>query len=69
MSNIVYVDFQRQQQVTEAELYLNLCAAELDEADFWDLCDGIRDPNVYQQLDPDMQDLVDGFWACRQKIG
>ena len=69
MSNIIYVDFQKQQQVTEAEIFLNLCAAELDEDDFWDLCDAINDPQLYQQLDWELQDLVDGFWGCKQKIG
>ena len=69
MSNVIYVDFQQQRPVAEAEVYLNLCAAELDEDDFQDFCDAVNDPALYQQLDEDMQDLVDGFWACRQKIG
>ena len=64
MGQVVYVDFQRQQQVSQREAYLHIVAAELDELDFAEFVDAVNDAQYYQAVDVDIQDLVDGFWAC-----
>ena len=52
-------------EVTQAEAYLMLLAAELDEADFWDIVEAINEPNgaQYQDLDADLKKMHDKFWA------
>lgn len=51
-------------RITEAELYVIKLAEELDEQDFWDFVTAVNDPGLYDQLDDELKDLVDGFWAC-----
>lgn len=52
-------------EVTQAEAYLMLLAAELDETDFWDIVEAINEPNgvQYQDLDADLKKMHDKFWA------
>ncbi len=52
-------------EVTQAEAYLMLLAAELDEADFWDIVEAINEPNgaQYNDLDVDLKKMHDKFWA------
>jgi hypothetical protein len=38
---------------------------ELDEEDFFEFVDAVNDPAYYPTVDPEIQDLVDGFFACR----
>ena len=65
MGEIIHVDFQQGRQLCEREAYLQIVAVELDEMDFQDFVEAVNDPLSYRQADQDIQDLVDGFWACR----
>ena len=65
MGNVIHVDFQQGRQLCEREAYLQIVAVELDELDFQDFVEAVNDPLSYRQADQDIQDLVDGFWACR----
>ena len=65
MSNIVHVDFHKARQICEREAFLNIVAVELDEEDFAEFVDACNDPDYYPTVDPEIQDLVDGFFACR----
>ena len=64
MSNVVYVDFGKP-KLHPREAYIHMLAINLDENDFQDIIDALNDPNgaIYQSMDKDMQDLVDGFYA------
>ena len=65
MGNVIHVDFQQGRQLCEREAYLQIVAVELDELDFQDFVEAVNDPLSYRMADQDIQDLVDGFWACR----
>lgn len=65
MSNIVHVDFHQARQVCEREAFLTRVSIELDEEDFAEFVDAVNDPAYYPTVDPEIQDLVDGFFACR----
>jgi len=65
MTNIIHVDFQKQKQVCEREAFLTLVSIELDELDFAEFVDAVNDPDYYPTVDPEIQELVDGFFACR----
>ncbi len=77
MGDIIYHDFRKvihadfgtnctqdTETVSEAEAFIMKLAAELDEQDFWDFSDALNDPGLYDQLDDDLKDLVDRFYAC-----
>ena len=70
MGQVVYHNFgakshsQATDTVTEAEAYIIKLAAELDEQDFWDFAEVVNDPSLYDQLDQELKELVNGFWAC-----
>jgi hypothetical protein len=51
--------------VTQREAFLTRVSIELDEEDFAEFVDACNDPDYYTTVDPDIQDLVDGFFACR----
>jgi hypothetical protein len=51
--------------VTQREAFLNIVAAELDEEDFAEFVDAVNDPAYYTTVDTEIQDLVDGFFACK----
>lgn len=65
MGVVIHVDFgtRRQGKVGTAEQYLQICQANLDEDDYLDLLDAIRDPAYYYGCDEVIQDLVDGYYA------
>ena len=65
MTNIVYVDFQKQKEICEREAFLTLLSIELDELDFAEFVDAVNDPVYYTTVEPDIQDFVDTFFACR----
>lgn len=65
MSNIVHVDFHQARQICEREAFLTRVSIELDEEDFAEFVDACNDPDYYPTVDPEIQDLVDGFFACR----
>jgi hypothetical protein len=65
MSNIIHVDFRQARQVCEREAFLTKVSIELDEEDFFEFVDAVNDPAYYPTVDPEIQDLVDGFFACR----
>lgn len=69
--NIVYVDFEsgwRQDAVESlADLglhntYLEICAATLDESDYYDLLEAIQNPEFYGTCDTELQELADGYF-------
>lgn len=71
-NNVVYVDFSKKwDQAAQAivdslswtnQTYLEICASTLAEDDYWDLIKAIKDPEFYQTIDEDLQDLVDGYF-------
>lgn len=65
MSNIVHVDFHQARQICEREAFLVKVSIELDEEDFAEFVDACNDPDYYPTVDTEIQDLVDGFFACR----
>lgn len=76
MGDIIYHDFRKvihadftkaahdNEPISEAEAFVLQLAAELDEQDFWDFVEAVNDPGLYDQLDEDLKDLVDRFYAC-----
>jgi len=64
MSNVVFVDFARV-RASERQEYVNILREELDEGDFADVVEAVNNIELYQSLDRDLQDLVDGYLACR----
>jgi len=65
MGNVIRVDFDLQQQLTcEREHYIHIVARELDPEDWAEFVDAVNDPRVYHAADQDIQQLVDGMWAC-----
>jgi hypothetical protein len=65
MENVIYVDFAGSAQLSERACYMNLLRAELDPNDVQDFIEAVADPAYYQTLDEDMQNLVDGYFACK----
>ena len=65
MSNIIHVDFHQARQVCEREAFLTRVSIELNEEDFAEFVDAVNDPDYYPTVDPEIQDLVDGFFACQ----
>jgi hypothetical protein len=65
MSNILHVDFHQARQVCEREAFLTRVSIELDEEDFAEFVDAVNDPEYYITVEPDIKDLVDGFFACK----
>lgn len=74
--NVLYADFSDGWRKDAAELvaqfelnnskrqrFLEICAATLDEGDYYDLLDAIQDPVFYRTCDREIQDLVDGYFA------
>lgn len=70
--NVIHVDFtkkweQEPRAVADSlnwtnQTYLEICASTLAEDDYWDLLKAIKDPDFYQTIDEDLQDLVDGYF-------
>jgi hypothetical protein len=67
MGEVIHVDFSaaKTRAMSSAERYLEICKEALDENDFLDLMDAIRDPVFYQVCDEDIQDFVDGYFAAQ----
>jgi len=65
MSNIIHVDFHQARQVCEREAFLSKVSIELDEEDLAEFVDAANDPDYYLTVDDVIQDLVDGFFACK----
>jgi hypothetical protein len=65
MTNIIHVDFNQGRQLCEREAFLNIVAVELDELDFAEFVDAVNDATYYPTVDLEIQELVDGFFACR----
>lgn len=65
MTNIIHVDFRQARQLCEQEAFLNIVAVELDELDFAEFVDAVNDPTYYTTVEPEIQELVDSFFACR----
>ena len=68
MSNVVYVDFSKyetDERQTERQAYLELLRNELDPLDYLDVLEATTNIELYQAMDRDLQDLVDGYLACK----
>lgn len=67
MGEVIHVDFSaaKARVMSAAERYLEICKETLDENDYLDLMDAIRDPVFYQVCDTDIQDFVDGYFAAQ----
>ena len=51
---------------TQREAFLDIVAAELDEEDFAEFVDAVNDPDHFPKVDAEIQDLVNGFFACKE---
>lgn len=71
-NNVIRVDFTKKLHLEptvkvdslswQNQTYLEICASTLAEDDYWDLLEAIVDPDFYQAVDEDLQDLVDGYF-------
>ena len=69
-ANVIRVDFTTQQRLScEREHYVHILASELDPEDWAEFVDAANDPRAYRAADPDIQDLVDGLYACSTRPG
>lgn len=46
----------------QTQTFLEICASTLAEEDYWDLLEAIHNAEFYQQVDPDLQDLVHCYY-------
>lgn len=51
----------RTARMSERQKFVYFLAAELDELDFQDFVEAVRDPGYYTNLDDDLKMLVDRF--------
>ena len=69
MTNVIQVNFaERRAFLNAKESYIHCVATHLDENDYQDFVEAVNDASgkFYQTLDPDMKELVDGFF---QQVG
>lgn len=75
MGTVIHVDFARRLTVEHADMqvskhakrdnFLEKCRAVLDDDDYLDLLESIADPQAYIELDDDMKDIADAYFATR----
>lgn len=74
-NNVIYADFTEGWRKSAAEIvndlvyipetaadYMRICAATLDENDYWDLFEAISSPDAYEDCDDEIQALADGYF-------
>jgi hypothetical protein len=74
-NNVIYADFTEGWRKAAAEIvtdlvylpgnsaeYMRICAATLDENDYWDLVEAISSPEAYDDCDDEIQLLADGYF-------
>lgn len=76
VNNIIRIDFTKNLHKVPAvktdslcwhtQSYLEICASTLDEEDYWDLLEAIHNVSFFETIDPDLQDLVLGYFDSLQ---
>lgn len=62
MGQVIYYDFQSRVKKTAAQRYLSICQEVLEPEDYEEFLEAINNSDVYNTIDADLQDLVDGYF-------